>query len=91
VKDTTRQPTNLKRLEEVIATLEDDGGDGYTAIEAVVADANAWLQWTHAFLSARKQYHRKHTVKNALLRKMAEQLLSRDELDALDKEAEDKL
>jgi hypothetical protein len=54
-------------------------------------DTEAWLTWTYNFLSARKLYHKKHTVKNALLRKMAETLLSPDELERIDQEAEEKL
>ena len=81
----------MTRLQEVIAVLEDDGGDGYQAIEAVLPDAQQWLTWTYNFLSARKEYHRKARIKSAMLERMAKTLLSKDELDMIDREAESQL
>lgn len=47
--------------------------------------------WTLCFLESRKLYHKKSYVKKAILQKMAEQLLSADELAAIDAEAERQL
>lgn len=47
-----------------------------------------WLTWTFNFLTARKMYHKKTAIKTAILKRMAETLLSKDELDAIDHQAE---
>lgn len=47
-----------------------------------------WLTWTYNFLSARKMYHKKTAIKTAILKRMAETLLSKDELEAIDHQAE---
>jgi hypothetical protein len=87
MKDTSRQPTTLARLEELVQQQidRDDGLDDDTT------NINQWLQWTHNFLSARKLYHKKHTLRNAIIKRMAETLLSKDELEAIDMEAEKQL
>lgn len=54
-------------------------------------DVLSWLQWTYNFLSARKMYHKKARLKTAILEKMAKTLLSSDELEAIDNEAEKQL
>jgi len=83
-KDTAKQPTPLAVLEELINTRDNNGDED-------VQQTTLWLEWMYNFLSARKQYHKKHTVKNALLRKMAETLLSESELAAIDEQAEKEL
>ena len=54
-------------------------------------DVYRWLTWCHNFLSARKMHHKKAAVRTAILKKMATTLLSKDELDAIDAEAERQL
>lgn len=82
MKDKQGQPTTLDRLNQILT-------DGNWPDED--DDVFRWLTWTYNFLSARKEYHRKHTIKTAILRRMAEQLLSKDELEAIDREAESRL
>src|SRR5205809_1115048 len=82
MKDPSRQPTSLKRLEEIIDLRMDETSSD------MEEDTEAWLRWTYNFLSARKVYHKKAAVKTAILRKMAETLLSKDELNAIDAQAE---
>ena len=84
-------PTSLLRLQEVINTIEDDGGDGYQAIEAVLPDAKDWLEWTLDFLSNRKALHAKARIKNKLLVQAAKQMLGPDEIDAIEQRAEEQL
>jgi hypothetical protein len=86
----------LKRLEEVTSKLggwisEDLVVQDSVELEGLIDDAVQWLVWTSNFLSARKMYHKKATMKTALLKKMAETLLSKDELEAIDREAESRL
>ena len=84
IKDGSRQPTSLVRLSELLTPAgkwtEDDE-----------QDVLSWLGWTYDFLEARKLYHKKTRIKTALLRKMAETLLSKDELEAIDHQAEENL
>jgi hypothetical protein len=79
MKDESRQPTSVEELEKII-------------IQADLADdVKAWLEWTYNFLSARKLYHKKARIRTAMLEKMAKTLLSKDELEAIDNEAEKQL
>src|SRR5712664_2392762 len=82
MKDTSRQPTSVARLEQIL-------NDGNWPDED--DDVFRWLQWTHNFLSARKLYHKKTALRSAILQKMAKTLLSADELAAIDAEAEKQL
>src|SRR4029077_7191729 len=90
-----RQPTTLVRLEEVARNLErfitEEGTQMTTPLDDVCDLAVQWLDWTYNFLSARNLYHKKHTLKAALLQKMATQLLSESELAAIDADAEKQL
>ena len=79
---TNRQPTSLKRLEEILTDGNWPEADD---------DVFRWLQWAHNQLSSRNLYHKKARIKDAILRKMAETLLSEDELQTVDEEAESKL
>lgn len=82
-----RMPTSLKRLNELLIVFDsrDDGLDKDTA------DFCAWLRWTYNHLEARNQYHKKQRVRQQLLVKMAQTLLSGDELAEVDKQAESEL
>jgi hypothetical protein len=92
MKDTSRQPTTLTRLEELAESMtEYHAEEGMLPPPSVFNDTIEWLQWTHSFLSARKLYHKKHTLRNAIIKRMAETLLSKDELEAIDMEAEKQL
>jgi hypothetical protein len=92
MKDTARQPTKMARLREIEQRLTNwHAEEGVMPDDDIINDAIEWITWTYNFLDARRLYHKKHTVKNALLRKMAETLLSPDELERIDQEAEDKL
>lgn len=84
MKDTSRQPTSVARLEKLTE-------DCLTPDVKQLEEIQQWLQWTHNFLSARKLYHKKTAVKSAILQKMAKTLLSADELAAIDAEAEKQL
>ena len=88
VKDTSRQPTSLTRLEELLEYLT--AGEGELQYDKE-HDIIGWIQWTYNFLSARKDYHRKARIKTAMLERMAKSLLSKDELEQIDREAEGQL
>jgi hypothetical protein len=81
-----RQPTTLKRLEELTSPELDQLQD-----ENAVTDTEAWLEWTLAFLQQRKLYHKKAYIRKAILERMAKTLLSKDELAVIDQEAEKQL
>lgn len=85
------QPTTLKRLAELMDRLDNVSDAEHVDLLEELGDVNAWLTWTYNFLSSRKEYHRKNTIKSAMLRKMAETLLSKTELEAIDAQAEAKL
>lgn len=82
MKDETRQPTSVERLGQILndGNWPDEGDDVFR-----------WLTWTYNFLSARKMYHKKARIRTAMLEKMAKTLLSKDELEAIDNEAEKQL
>lgn len=84
MKDESRQPTSLRELEELLTP------EGKWT-EDQEQDVLSWLQWVHSFLSARKMYHKKARIRTAMLEKMAKTLLSKDELEAIDQEAEKQL
>lgn len=87
-----RQPTALARLEELldpIADLQVEMPDPKDA--KMLEDVLAWLTWTYSFLSARKQYHKKRALTQAMLIKMSKTLLSPDEIARVEQEAEDQL
>jgi hypothetical protein len=77
-----KQPTNLKRLEEIIT----DGNwpDPHDHVFM-------WLQWTYEHLTERNLYHKKQQIKKRMMVKLATSLLSKDELDEVDKQAEEAL
>ena len=83
MKDESRQPTTLEELRRTI-----DKWTGTSVDEDYIMD---WLTWTYNFLSARKMYHKKARIRTAMLEKMAKTLLSADELQAIDNEAEKQL
>ena len=87
MKDPARQPTRLTRLAELISNYQFKDAE-YSAEGGEIVE---WLTWTYNFLSARKEYHRKARIKSAMLERMAKTLLSKDELDMIDKEAESQL
>ncbi len=96
MKDETRQPTPLKRLEEVTSKLggwisEEIVIQDSVELDGLIDDAVQWLVWTSNFLSTRKMYHKKARIRTAMLEKMAKTLLSADELQAIDNEAEKQL
>ena len=87
-----KQPTTLKRLEELINIAEGDQVlNTQEEIERCAEESCAWLQWAYNFLDARKTYHKKTYIKRAMLEKMARTLLSKDELDEIDRQAEETL
>lgn len=89
MKDETRQPTKLDRLAE-LTNRQSDRADDYDE-DNIEHDMAEWLMWTYNFLSARKLYHKKARIRTAMLEKMAKTLLSPDELQAIDNEAEKQL
>ena len=91
MKDPARQPTPLRRLRELIDGKTGSEGSYHENREKHEEDTTAWLTWTYNFLSARKEYHRKARIKSTMLEKMAKTLLSKDELDMIDRQAEEQL
>jgi hypothetical protein len=96
MRDTTRQPTTLARLEEVESKLygwitEELVIQDSVELDGLLDDAVQWLQWSRNFLSARRLYHKKRLVKQQMLERMAKTLLSQDELEQIDREAEKQL
>src|SRR5437879_5771297 len=84
MKDESRQPTSLSVLQKLIDERDNVGDED-------VQQTTQWLEWTYNFLSARKMYHKKARIRTAMLEKMAKTLLSADELQAIDNEAEKQL
>jgi hypothetical protein len=83
MKDESRQPTKLERLRELAGLFEINPDAQIDALE--------WLQWTYNFLEARKMYHKKARITQAMLVKMSKTLLSKDELEQIEREAEAQL
>ncbi len=86
----------MKRLEEVTSKLggwisEEIVIQDSVELDGLIDDAVQWLVWTSNFLSTRKMYHKKARIRTAMLEKMAKTLLSADELQAIDNEAEKQL
>ncbi len=82
MKDQSRQPTQLSRLQQILS-------DGNWPDED--DEVFQWLTWTFNFLNTRKLYHKKAAMKTAILQRMAKTLLSKDELEQIDREAEERL
>ena len=92
MKDPMRMPTNLARLQDLTNRLETWHAEGGEPTDGdMIDDTIAWLNYTLASLENRKQYHRKRALKLGLMKKMAETLLSEDELEAIDQAAEKQL
>lgn len=76
-----KAPTSLAGLSKLLkkAGAEDD--------EVIMQ----WLQYTYDLLTARRDYHKKQQVKRKLLVKYAQENLAADELESIDKQAEDQV
>lgn len=74
-----KAPSSLTELRKLIDST-DDGESGLI---------QQWLQYTHDSLLARKTYHKKQQIKRKMLLKVAGELLSQDEADSIDKQADD--
>ena len=79
----------VERLEELMELVTDLKSDNFTPerneeIQEVVEA----LDWLHTSLSNRKSYHQKRQAEQKALMETAKKLLSKDELDAITKQAE---
>lgn len=72
-------PSTLSELKKLIDSVDDGTNDA----------TFQWLSYTYDQLTARKLYHKKQQIKRKIMIQTASELLSRDELDAVDKQAED--
>jgi hypothetical protein len=75
-----KAPSSLSELKKLVDSV-DDGDEGNLTFQ--------WLQYIHDSLTARKLYHKKQQIKRKLLFQTATEMLQQDELDAIDKQAED--
>jgi hypothetical protein len=73
-----KAPSNLAELKKLIDSV-DDGQNDLTF---------QWLNYTYEQLLARKTYHKKQQLKRKLMMKVASELLSQDELEAIDTQAD---
>lgn len=74
-----KAPSSLSELRKLIDSVDDGTND----------QTFQWLMYVYDSLTARKLYHKKQQVKRKILFQTATQMLSRDELDAVDRQAED--
>ena len=74
-----KAPTSLGELQKLIDSMD----DGEESPEFL------WLRYIHDFLTARKTYHKKQALKKKMLLKVASEQLTQDEMDAIDKQADD--
>lgn len=74
-----KAPSTLSELKKLIDSV-DDGENGLEF---------QWLQYTYNQLTSRKLYHKKQQVKRKLMMQIASEALSQDELESIDKQAED--
>ena len=79
----------VERLEELMELVTDLKSDNFTPerneeIQEVVEA----LDWLHTSLTNRKSYHQKRQAEQKALMETAKKLLSKDELDAITKQAE---
>lgn len=76
-----KAPTSLSKLQQLLkkAGADDD--------EVIIQ----WLQYTYDLLTARRDYHKKQQVKRKLLVRYAQENLAADELESIDKQAEDQV
>jgi hypothetical protein len=89
MKDPNRRPTTLERLQQIANEMETWHADEGVLPESDVFDeAIQWINWTLAHLEGTKQYHKKRQLKLSIMKRMAETLLSEDELAQVDAEAE---
>lgn len=76
-----KQPTSLKRLNELITLYKDHEGD-QDAFEI-----ENWLVWAHDMLVTRKVYHKKRALRMKRSIELLKEHLSADELHAIDQQA----
>jgi hypothetical protein len=88
-----RQPAGgTKRLAELSETLTIWHADeGPLPDEGVFDETIQWIDWTLQFLQNRALYHKKQQVKKQLIVKMAQTLLSEDELQRINELSEEQL
>lgn len=72
-------PSSLTELKKLIDSV-DDGENGLEY---------RWLTYIHDTLLARKTYHKKQQLKRKMMTKIASELLSQDELDSIDTQADE--
>lgn len=75
---TGKAPSTLNELRKLIDST-DDGENGLI---------QQWLQYTYDSLYARKMYHKKQQIKRRMIMKVASELLSDDERESIDTQAE---
>ena len=74
-----KAPSSLLELKKLIDSVD----DGENSLE------QQWLQYIYDTLTARKTYHKKQQLKRKLMFQVASEHLSEDELQSIDKQAED--
>ena len=74
-----KAPSSLLELKKLIDSVD----DGENSLE------QQWLQYIYDTLVARKTYHKKQQLKRKLMFQVASEHLSEDELQSIDKQAED--
>lgn len=74
-----KAPSGLTELKKLVDSMDD--GEGSLEFK--------WLEYTYNTLLARKTYHKKQQLKRKLMMQVASEHLSQDELDSIDKQAED--
>lgn len=79
-----KMPSSLEKLEKLI-----DSWDGLSQDpnDSLVKE---WLEYTYFTLDQRKHYMKKQQIKKAIAIKLLKEHLSGDELEELDKQAQEK-
>lgn len=72
-------PTTLVELRKLVDSMDD--GEGSPEFR--------WLEWVYNHLAARKAYHKKQQLKRKMMMKVASEHLTQDELDAIERQADD--
>jgi hypothetical protein len=83
-----KQPTTIKRLNELIAQAELDCNDtAPTEVVRASSETLNWLTWAHDMLVTRKLYHKRRQLVMRRKIQLLEEHLSPDELEQIEQDA----
>lgn len=81
----------LEELMDLIPNIRKAVENGDDDFGSVLDEITSALDWTHTMLSNRATYQKKNQIKKAAFQRVAKQMLSPDELAAIDEQVNKKL